>query len=184
MGLAELTNSTDAAEMYFDSVPDAMNTLLLEGILADNAVLVNNVAKDNPLFWCVMLLFIALASLTVMYMLVGVLVDVVKMIAATEREAMTVHFIASSLRERMIDLGRDPDTPITKYEFSQIVSMPEIATIVQGIGVDVVVLIDMAEILYDDPALGPQGMDFQRFVETILNMRGNNDAKVKDIKEL
>jgi len=168
----------------FESVPSAMNTLLVEGLLPDNSHIVNEVTKASPLFWAFMILFIGLAGVTIMYMLVGVLVDVVGTIASAEKEAMTVQAVASGLRNRLEQLGRDVEAPITKYEFSQLVSMPEIAAIIQDIGVDVVVLIDMAEILYEDPRIGAAGLNFQQFVEIILNMRGNNPSTVKDVKEL
>jgi len=180
----QLADGSEVGDGYFGSVPEAMNTLLLRGILADKADLVNDVATDNAFFWCIMIFFIGLAGITVMYMLVGVLVDVVSVIAATEKEAMTVQLVANGLREKLEHLGRDTEAPITKYEFKHLISMPEIAAIIQDIGVDVVVLIDMADVLYDDPNIDPMGLSFQAFVEIILNMRGNNEATVKDVKEL
>jgi len=179
-----LTDDTDLKEQYFESVPDAMNTLLLEGILPDNAILVNTVAGESPVFWCVMIFFIGLAGLTVMYMLVGVLVDVVGVIAATEKEALTVSSVAQGLRMRLDHLGRDPDAPITKYEFTKLLTMPEIAIIIRDIGVDVVVLIDLVDVIYDDASVDAHGLGFPAFVDIILNMRGKNAATVKDVKDL
>merc|ERR1719199_179411 len=101
-----------------------MNTLLLDGILPENSHIVNEVARESFIFWMAMVFFIALAGLTVMYMLVGVLVDVVGVIAATEKEAITVQHFANALRTRLENMGRGEEAPITKYEFTNLLVMP------------------------------------------------------------
>merc|ERR1712039_714605 len=61
---------------------------------------------------------------------------------------------------------------------------PEIVRIVQGVGVDVVILVDMVDVIYEDgmnSVVG--GMSFEKFVDLILNMRGKNTATVQDIKQ-
>lgn len=179
-----LTDDTELKGTFFGSVPETMNTLLLEGILPDNALLVNSVAHESPIFWVVMMFFVGLASVTIMYMLIGVLVDVVGVIAATEKEALTVMTVATGLRERLEHLGRDPEAPITKYEFTNLLAMPEVALIAQDIGVDVIVLVDMVDVIYDDPKVEAHGLDFPAFVDIILDMRGKNAATVKDVKGL
>merc|ERR1712070_608003 len=56
----------------------------------------------------------------------------------------------------------------------------------QGVGVDVVVLVDMADIIYDHDHGGHSsvsGMTFEKFIDLILNMRGKNTATVQDLKQ-
>jgi hypothetical protein len=181
----QLTEGQPSEDLYFSSVPAGMNTLLVDGLFPDVAGMVHAVSDDNPFFWFLMMFFIGLAALTVMYMLVGVLVDIVKVIATTEKEAMTVTMLASQLRGQFEALGRDVEAPITKYEFASLLAMPEITVIVQGVGVDAVILLEMADIIFDDPKRDADGgLTFQGFVECILNMRGSNPATVKDVKEL
>ena len=91
--MRQLTAGTEAGAAWFSSVPDAMNTLLLNGILPDHANLVNDVSdpsKGSAFFGLVVMAFVVLASITIMYMLVGVLVEVVSKIAADEKENLTV----------------------------------------------------------------------------------------------
>merc|ERR1712190_672808 len=59
----------------FENVPTAMNTLLLDGILPDTSDIVNSGAQENPVFWPLIMSFVLLASLTLSYMLIGVLVQ-------------------------------------------------------------------------------------------------------------
>merc|ERR1712217_832217 len=112
-----MTKGDDIGNQYFESVPVAMNTLLLDGILPDAAVLVNDMAGANPILWPFIMGFILLASLTLMYMLIGVLVEVIGVIAVTEKEVMTVSAVASDLRDALEHLGTDTEKPFGKTEF-------------------------------------------------------------------
>lgn len=179
----QIAPGNPAAESYFDSVPQAMNTLLLQGILPDNSLIVHRLGGESPAFWIFIVLFLMLAGVTVLYMLVGVLVDVVRVVAITEKEAMIVQMVASQLRHRLQAMGRDPELPITKFEFTTLVTMPEIALIMQNVGVDVAVLLDMVDVVFDESHCETSGLDFQHFVEVILNMRGSNPATVRDVKQ-
>jgi hypothetical protein len=179
----QISPGNSAAEAYFESVPHAMNTLLLQGILPDNSLIVHRLGGESPAFWIFIVLFLMLAGVTVLYMLVGVLVDVVRVVAITEKEAMIVQMVASQLRDRLELMGRDPEALITKIEFTSLVTTPEIALIMQNVGVDVAVLLDMVDLVFDDAHCDTSGMDFQNFVEVILNMRGSNPATVRDVKQ-
>ncbi|CAK9052209.1 Dual specificity protein phosphatase 9 [Durusdinium trenchii] len=83
--LRQLTSGTDFGQSYFSSVPDAMDTLLLDGILADYAPLAHAVPNGHPIEWILIIFFVLLASITIMYMLVGVLVEVVGALAHAEQ---------------------------------------------------------------------------------------------------
>lgn len=71
---------------YFNSIPSAMNSLLLGGILPTHAAFVNGVAAEHWVFWPLAVSFVSLASVMLMNMLVGVLVDLVNAIAVTEKD--------------------------------------------------------------------------------------------------
>eukprot|EP00930_Biecheleria_cincta_P090011 TRINITY_DN7936_c0_g2_i1.p1 TRINITY_DN7936_c0_g2~~TRINITY_DN7936_c0_g2_i1.p1 ORF type:complete len:759 (+),score=148.15 TRINITY_DN7936_c0_g2_i1:75-2351(+) len=101
--LTELTREFDIGQQHFPGVLPSMNTLLLAGVIPDQTRIVNDLGDASWYLWPIIVAFVLLCSLTIMYMLVGVLVDVVGVIAASEKEAMTVQFIASSLRQLMQD---------------------------------------------------------------------------------
>jgi hypothetical protein len=96
-----MMKETDVGEKYFKTVPEAMNNLLLDGMLPLYAPIVKDVSRENFLFWPVVMSFVLLASITVMNMLVGVLVEVVRTVADREREAMTVIHVTNELRKVM-----------------------------------------------------------------------------------
>jgi len=97
----QMSKESEIGERYFQTVPKAMNNLLLQGMLPLYAPIVNDVSRANAFFWPAMMTFILLASVTVMNMLVGVLVEVVRTVADREREAMTVVHVTGELRDVM-----------------------------------------------------------------------------------
>merc|ERR1712183_362738 len=75
---------------------------------------------------------------------------------------------------------------ILKTEFRDLLLKPEINAILQDVKVDVIGLMETVDVIYEDlerDAAG-KGMSFEDFVELVLNMRGTNQATVKDAKEL
>jgi len=102
-----VTKDTPIGKQYFDNVIISMNSLLLDGVLPLYARLIRDVSEANILFWPLMIIFILLASVTVMNMLVGVLVEVVRVVAEREREAMTVIHVTNELREVMHNFMQD-----------------------------------------------------------------------------
>merc|ERR1719343_1020545 len=95
--------------VYFSSVPAAMNSLLLGGILPAHRTFVEGVSKEFWLFWPISISFICLASVMLMNMLVGVLVEVVRAIASTEKDGILVLSLATDLRSTMSGLGWNPE---------------------------------------------------------------------------
>jgi len=184
--LTQLTGSGGENEVslrYFKDVPTSMATLLLDGILADYAPFVHAMGV-NPLWWLLVLCFVLLSSVTIMYMLVGVLVEVVGVIASAEKEGMTVSFVATRLREKMNTLNHNTDGPISKFVLQGMLVEPDICQMLTAVNVDVVVLMDSLEMIYEDLAKQGGHMTFEKMVDLVLNGRGANFATVRDTKEL
>eukprot|EP00931_Biecheleriopsis_adriatica_P061239 TRINITY_DN36813_c0_g2_i1.p1 TRINITY_DN36813_c0_g2~~TRINITY_DN36813_c0_g2_i1.p1 ORF type:complete len:834 (-),score=172.27 TRINITY_DN36813_c0_g2_i1:200-2671(-) len=182
--LRQLTDKTPVGEQYFKSVLDSMNTLLLNGLLADYAPVLHAMGSGSPLIWLVMLAFVLLASITIMYMLLGVLVDVVGVISAAEKEGMTVKYVASKLRAKMEALGQNVDAEITKFEFQKLLVEPDVCQVLASVSVDVVVLVDTLDMIYEDLEKTGRGMTFEKMIDIMLNGRGGNAATVRDTKEI
>ncbi|CAE8698418.1 unnamed protein product, partial [Polarella glacialis] len=181
----QLTDGQTVGDQFFQTVPAAMNTLLLNGVFSDNADIIMAMTAETPYLWPIIVFFMALVSLTIMYMLVGVLVDVVGVVATSEKEGMAVSYIAQQLREELFRLGHKEDLQLTLNDFQNLVLEPGMIKIMTGVGVDVVVLADMLDLVHEDVAKkSPTGtMTFPDLVDVVLNMRGTNPATVKDCKE-
>eukprot|EP00931_Biecheleriopsis_adriatica_P022282 TRINITY_DN14360_c1_g1_i1.p1 TRINITY_DN14360_c1_g1~~TRINITY_DN14360_c1_g1_i1.p1 ORF type:complete len:916 (-),score=153.67 TRINITY_DN14360_c1_g1_i1:115-2700(-) len=168
---------------HFSSTLDTMRTLFVSGIVADNAQLLNLLGDVHPVLWVFAMLFLLLTSVTLMYMLIGVMVNVIQLVANSEREGMTVQYVACSLRGVLQDdLGYDPDHTYSKDDFKNLLVDPTVVKILNGADIDVYAVIDVADMVYDDfMEKESRQMSFADLVGVFLNMRGHNDATVKDV---
>lgn len=178
----EAARGTKLELTYFSSVPRAMSTLLISSAMPDLVQHVDDMYEGHIIFAVLFLIFILLASLTVMNMLVGVLVEVVSVVSAVEKEQMDVLFVRNSIKKMIEDSGADADNDqrISKAEFVSLLQNPDAARALQKIGVDVVGLVDYTEFLFVQDST----LTFGDFMETILELRGSNSATVKDIVDL
>jgi hypothetical protein len=166
---------------YFRSVPKSMNTLLLHGCFGED--LPDVVYQAGDLHWglgALMVAFVLLASLTVMNMLVGVLVEVVSVVAKIENETLQVQFVQTKLAETLSELDSNGDCQISRTEFESILVHPQAARALHEVGVDVVGLIDFTDFIFQ----GAEKITFKIFMDTVLQLRGSNAATVKDIVDL
>jgi voltage-gated sodium channel len=221
----QITKDTATGDKYFPTVPKAMGYLLLDGMLPIYAPIVNNVSEGGMYLWPIIMIFILLSSVTILNMLVGVLTEVVRNVAASEKDAMTVTHVTQQLRvvlgefqksydidETKSDAG-EPTTrkkslkrmmttnivplgvglagdkvdesliKLSKKDFEAFLTKPDVIKIIQDVGVDVVGLLDNAEVIYEDKDKEGTGLSFFDFIDVVLNLRGTNPATVKDIKE-
>lgn len=180
----QLFKVTDPGIDGFDTVYNTMNTLILQGIFADSAGLMTDLAEGHPLFWPLGLLFILLTSVTLLYMLIGVMVNVIELVAATERESMTVSYVANQLRIIMDSLDLPCQGVLQKAQMLELLAEPEAIRILYDVNVDVVLLVDMLDhVLEEFMERDGSEMTFADFISAVLDMRGTNSATVKDVKE-
>jgi len=173
----QVTNDTYIGDKYFSSVPQSSMTLLLMGTLPDQADIVQEMGVEHVAYGLLFLAFILLGSLTVMNMLVGVLVEVVSVVSALEKEEMTVNYIRSRLCV-MFDMGdEDGNGHISKNEFDSLFLQDEAVRLLQEVGVDVVGLVDLSEFIFKSG----RELTFSDVCEIILQFRGSNHATVKSI---
>lgn len=84
----------------------------------------------------------------------------------------------------MEELGYNPGMGLPQYEFTKLLLEPEVARIVVSIGVDIVGMVDLLDVIYEDAKKnGSDSLSFENMVDIILNVRGANPATVKDVRE-
>jgi len=176
----ELAKGTPLERHYFGSMPSAMGKLLVAGAMPDLFDQMDDMYAVHGVFALVFLIFILLSSLTVMNMLVGVLCETVSVVSAVEKEQMDAGFIHGTLTTLLRSNGVEDTSCIRKVDFVRLLDEPEAARALQGIGVDVVGLVDYTYMLFD----GAEAISFTEFMELLLQLRGGNRATVKDIVEM
>merc|ERR1719424_1190268 len=111
----------DIGIVYFSSVLETMHTLIIYGTFLDalsDFVLMVKV-QSVPCFilaW----VYVALASLTVMNMLIGVLCEVISGVAEEEKESMMVDKVNEKFESIVNKLDEDNDGTLSWDEFQQI----------------------------------------------------------------
>jgi len=195
IALRQLSEDTPAGEKYFKSITDAMYTLIVDGTLLDNiGGLLKVCGESGAHLSIIVMLFVLLAALTVMNMLIGVLCEVVSLVAATEQEEMTVSFVKHRIQEIMRDSGIDQDGngSISRTEFQDLVGNAMACRVLSEVGVDPIGLVDLADMIFDSDAAGEDNngkqeeieLSFEDFMEVVLQLRGSNSATVKDIMDM
>ncbi|CAE7559894.1 unnamed protein product [Symbiodinium microadriaticum] len=169
----QLTEGSSVGATLFQSVPESLNTLLLPAVFGANANIINQITNGNPGLWPIIVFFMALVSVTIMYMLLGVLVDVIGAVAATEKQKIEISYIVGQLREELEKM----------QDFQNLVMEPAVVRVMQDAGVNVDVFADMLDLVWEDSSKQSGNITFTDLVNMVLNMRGSNPATVKDCKE-
>jgi len=176
-----LTDGQDLGDKYFPSVPVAMNSLFLYGVIPDMSTIVQDVGSSHILLGFLMIIFVVIVSVMMLNMLVGLLVEVVGGVAALEKEQQAATLVKSSLFAILHLDNEDVDTHcITKAEFEGLLMDKEAAQVVQAVGVDVLGLAELSDFIFQ----GGAGISFREFFKLLLQLRGTNSATVKDIVDM
>lgn len=169
---------------FLSTVPETMHTLIIYGTFLD--ALANYIVpvkvQSTPCFilsW----IYIALASLTVMNMLIGVLCEVIAAVAEEEKESMIVDKVNEKFSLICKDLDKNGDGTLSWDEFLLILDYPEALDALDSVGVDMESMVDLAEDFFNEDG-EPVCVTFMEFMEMVLDLRGGQTATVKDIMGL
>lgn len=163
-----------------------MFTLLLRGTLPDLADICLEIAEANPLLGIIFMLFVTISFLTLMNMMTGILVNVVTVVAAVEKETLLVRSVKSRMLD-MLDEERSDDIAtgaLDQEAFETLLVDPDKTSFLSDIGVDVVALVDYVDMVFKDPhSEKPGTIPYTDFMELVLQLRGRNTATVKDLMD-
>lgn len=169
---------------FFSSVPETMHNLIIFANFGDELADLMHMVQAQS--WpCLVLswIYVALASLTIMNMLIGVLCEVISAVAAEESEfAMIdkVHEKFGALVERVDD---NNDGTISWDEFKGILDLPETLAALESVNVNPESMVDMAEDVFFDEG-EPLAVPFDDFMALVLDLRGGQQATVENIMGL
>eukprot|EP00747_Dinoflagellata_sp_TGD_P145477 gnl/TRDRNA2_/TRDRNA2_176591_c7_seq13.p1 gnl/TRDRNA2_/TRDRNA2_176591_c7~~gnl/TRDRNA2_/TRDRNA2_176591_c7_seq13.p1 ORF type:complete len:259 (+),score=49.17 gnl/TRDRNA2_/TRDRNA2_176591_c7_seq13:2-778(+) len=171
-------------ETYFISVPEAMHNLILFGTFLDSlSTFIFDVKAEAPLCFIFCWIYIALAALTVMNMLIGVLCEVISAVAAEEAESMMVDKVNEKFGAIVNELDENNDGSLSWEEFQAILDHPDALAALESVDVDPEGMIDMAEDYFFEDG-EEVSLEFSEFMAMILDLRGGQQATIKDIMHL
>eukprot|EP00929_Paragymnodinium_shiwhaense_P061623 TRINITY_DN30798_c0_g1_i1.p1 TRINITY_DN30798_c0_g1~~TRINITY_DN30798_c0_g1_i1.p1 ORF type:complete len:810 (-),score=154.60 TRINITY_DN30798_c0_g1_i1:331-2760(-) len=187
IALKQLAEDTPLGPEHFPSVPMSMVTLMVYGVFLDSFASFFLALMKHPHLALMFFFFVLIGSLTILNMLVGVLCEVVSAVAATEQEEMLVTYVNDKLSRVMQLIDTDGGGSISKKEFMQILENVDAVRSLNDVGVDVFALVDLADYIFEDDDAANEDdieLDFGKFMEVVLQLRGTNQATVKDIVDL
>eukprot|EP00927_Polykrikos_kofoidii_P073253 TRINITY_DN6930_c0_g1_i1.p1 TRINITY_DN6930_c0_g1~~TRINITY_DN6930_c0_g1_i1.p1 ORF type:complete len:761 (+),score=168.37 TRINITY_DN6930_c0_g1_i1:73-2355(+) len=190
----QLTFNTKLGDDLFPNIGQGMYVLLVHGtlLLSADVKAKQIVTEGGPLLEAFFFLFILFAAILLMNMLIGVLCSVVSAVAATEKEEMLVSYVGEKLTKVMALIDEDGGGTISRDEFMQILENEEAIEALQDVGVDVIGLVDFVSFIFGDDK-DPEDdasdtmeveLTLPEFMEVILQLRGCNNATVKDVVDL
>lgn len=181
IGMTQLTVDTNVGAQYFASMPGSMYTLFISGSLLQNVgEICDALGAEHVLFGGVYISFVILSALMVMNMLTGVLCEVVQAVAAIEKDQMLVTYVKGRMQKVIEKLDENGDNAVSRAEFENMLCQEEAVRALTEVGVDVVGLVDFADVIFEEE----EELSFGRFMEIVLELRGSNNATVKDVVEL
>jgi hypothetical protein len=125
-----------------------------------------------------------------MNMLIGVICELVSIVANTERESLTLNFVREKVEELIMDGNADEDGDglVSREEFLNLLAKPKAVKILHDTGVDVVGLVDLADEIFqpedNEDDTDEKKLNFEELMEHILEQRGGNNSTVKDVQRL
>jgi hypothetical protein len=173
----QLAKGTELEKTICSDMLTTMSTLLLGGILPDFKPTTDAMAAEDIFFALFFFLFVLLAYVTIMNMLIGVLVEVVGVVASVEKETYQVAAVKRVLAKWAPDADTNCDNNIDVTEFKDMLSKDGCAKDLNDVGVDAVALIDAADFVYRDK----DALTFSELLTVVLGLRGKNETKVQDI---
>ncbi|CAE7593737.1 CACNA1E [Symbiodinium sp. CCMP2456] len=182
IALTQLSEGTPLGTAYFPTLVDGMFSLLFHACFFQGLPdLARLCFQENFLYGLSLLVFVVLAPLTVMNLIVGVLVEVVGVVAAAEQEASTRNAIFEALQEALERLGpRKKEDVIARGEFAGLVNRPDLVGIFLESGIDVVAILRDPDMVF----AGEAEMSITEFLEETIALRGSNPATVRDLGQL
>jgi hypothetical protein len=157
-----------------------MGTLLLGGILPDVAPTTNEMAAEDFFFGAFFFIFVLMAYVMIMNMLIGVLVEVVAVVASVEKEKNQVASVKRVLQKWTPEADVCGNNMFGVDEFKEMLNNSGCAKDLNDVGVDAIALIDHADFVYRDK----DELTFAELLSVVLGLRGRNDPKVQDLVQL
>jgi len=187
VGFKVHSSDTNWGQRHFPTVTQGMMTLLLNGSLSRGVEVLKEAGAerfDLAIFFCC---FVLLVNLLLLNMLIGVQCQVVSAVAEAEREesdANHIKQVVEELWQTAVANDHDGDGEIDKHEFLDILHDPEACRILDSLGVDVLMLYDMTQQIFDELLVergADVGLGFNDFLKAIFRFRGSRPATVKDL---
>jgi hypothetical protein len=123
-----------------------------------------------------------------MNMLIGVMSEVITAVAAAEKESIQVNCVKDTLKKVVKTHSENGEDMIYQDQFGVMCADADAMSALKDVGVEAKTLDDFQEIIFEEAVEGNEErgrkMSFAQFIDAILELRGSNNATVRDIEKL
>lgn len=173
----QLFRGSPEAEGCYDGVLQSMNCLMLNVVFPEQQELMAKMLELGPMTYLLGIFYLLVTGLTVMNMLIGVLVEVVSVVAQVDKEESAV----KALRDKIQDLvPSDATDGVNRQMFLQLMMDPELVATMQNIDVDVMCVVDYPEIMFH----AREYLSVPELVDAVLQFRRTTSVSMMDIAQL
>lgn len=181
----QMSSGTDMGETYFVNVALSMYSLIIYATFLDNlAPFMNNIRAESAAVVVIVLVFMALACLTLMNMLLGVLCEVISDVSNQEEEDAARSGVGCKLMEVAASLDTDGSGRVSAKEFSAILHNKDALRALENVGVDPIDVVELASLMFFDAEGNEVDLAFDTFMDSVFELRKENGARVRDIRWL
>jgi len=180
IAFTQLLSGTEVGSGCFDTVLEAMNCLLLNGVFADQANLITKMLEAHWTYYVGILIYMVIASLTVLNMLIGVMCEVVSMVSQAETEAMVAQNLKDKISKMLHILDVDNNKGISQDEFRFLLQNPAAMRALTEVNVDALALVEFADFIFQDEG----DLTYGDFVDSLLQFRNDKAVMVKDLHDV
>lgn len=181
IAFTQLSKDSPVGNMYFSNLTESIFSLLFYCCLGLHLPeIAAMVFRESWLLGLLLMGFIIIAPLTIMNMLVGVLVEVIRAVASAEQEGAVVRFVTETIRGILVRMDPNYDDHISPEDLNKLLLDEDALAAFQEVGIDILAIVKDPEIIFS----GDSVITFQEFMEEVLTLRGSNTCTVKDIVQM
>lgn len=167
--------------VYFKSVPESIHNLMIYAVFLDNlSEFILAVKEQSVPCFILSWLYIALAALTVLNMLIGVLCEVITSVADEEKETMITDKVRDKFASILERLDQNGDKHLSWDEFKVIAVDKEAIRTLKSVNVDPECLIDVAEDFFNEDGK-KIFVTFEEFMTMVLELRAGEHCRVEHV---
>lgn len=175
-------SGSKAGSGNFETVPQSINYLLLQVLCGpDSEVMMSLLDEEWGIVYYLMYLsFLAIALLTLMNMLIGIMCDVCSDAAASAKEEAFAKEVEHQLSRMSTQIDADHSGTIDRAEFDLIIKDPQLAHSFTELNVDLVGIAQFGEFIYEIT----EELSYAEFAVLVGQFRGSKSATVKDLMDI
>jgi len=173
-------SATVVGSGVFETVPQSMNSLLLQVLCGPDAVFITGLLDYSPVHYLLYLSFILIAVLTLMNMLIGILCTVVSQVTETAREEALYVEVQRQVDRLAEEIDTDGDGNISKEEFDTIIGNTQMIHSFTELDVDVISFANFSTFIYEQC----DQISYSDFGRLVCQFRGNKPPSLHDVMDL